>query len=80
MQFNFSGQAAGECYFVIENGRFRTGLGKSDHPDLIIESPFDVWMDIMTKKADGQKMFMEQKYTAQGDISALLRLKDFFGS
>jgi multimeric flavodoxin WrbA/putative sterol carrier protein len=80
MQFNFSGQAAGECYFVIENGRFRTGLGKSDHPDLIIESPFEVWMDIMTQKADGQKMFMEQKYTAQGDISALLRLKDFFGS
>ena len=80
MQFNFSGQAAGECYFVIENGRFRTGLGKSDHPDLIIESPFEVWMDIMTKKADGQKMFMEQKYTAQGDISALLRLREFFGS
>jgi multimeric flavodoxin WrbA/putative sterol carrier protein len=80
MQFNFSGQVAGECYFVIENGRFKTGLGKSNNPDLIIESPFEVWMDIMTKKADGQKMFMEKKYTAKGDISALMRMRELFGN
>ncbi len=80
IQFNFSGQVAGECYFVIENGRFKTGLGKSNNPDLVIESPFEVWMDVMTKKADGQKMFMEKKYTTQGDISILMRMGEFFGN
>jgi multimeric flavodoxin WrbA/putative sterol carrier protein len=79
MQFNFSGRVAGECYFMIENGNFKTGLGKINNPDLIIESPFEVWMDILTKKADGQKMFMEQKYAAKGDISALMRMREFFG-
>jgi putative sterol carrier protein len=80
IQFNFSGQVAGECYFLIENGKFKTGLGKSNNPDLVIESPFEVWMDIMTKKADGQKMFMEKKYTTQGDISILMRMGEFFGN
>jgi len=80
MQFNFSGQVAGECYFMIENGSFKTGLGKSNSPDLIIESPFEIWMDILTRKADGQKMFMEKKYTTKGDVSILMRMGEFFGS
>lgn len=80
VQFNFSGQATGECHFTVENGTFRTGLGAAGHPDLIIESPFEVWMDIMTQKADGQKLFMEQKYSARGDITALMRFKDLFGN
>jgi putative sterol carrier protein len=80
MQFNFSGPVTGECYFQIENGTFKAGPGKIDNPDLIIQSPFDVWMDIMTRKADGQKMFLEKKYTIQGDILNLMRLSEFFGN
>ncbi|PKN17754.1 MAG: hypothetical protein CVU71_15095 [Deltaproteobacteria bacterium HGW-Deltaproteobacteria-6] len=80
IQFNFSGQVAGECYFTIENGSLTTGSGKSSNPDLIIESPFEVWMDILTRKADGQKMFMEKKYTTKGDISILMRMGEFFGN
>ena len=79
MQFNFLGQVEGECYLMIENGSLKTGLGKSRNPDLIIESPFEVWMDILTRKADGQRMFMESKYTAKGDISILIRMREFFG-
>jgi len=37
-------------------------------------------MDIMTRKADGQKLFMEQKYSARGDLTALMRFKDLFGN
>jgi predicted lipid carrier protein YhbT len=36
-------------------------------------------MDIMTGKADGQQMFMQQKYKVTGDLSLLLRMKDLFG-
>jgi predicted lipid carrier protein YhbT len=31
-------------------------------------------MDIMTRKADGQQMFMEQKYTVTGDIELMIQL------
>ncbi len=80
VQFNFSGQVTGECYFIIENENLKTGLGKINNPDLIIDSPFEVWMDILTKKADGQKMFMEKKYKTQGDISILMQMGEFFGN
>jgi predicted lipid carrier protein YhbT len=31
-------------------------------------------MDIMTGKADGQRMFMQQKYKVKGDISLMIQL------
>ncbi len=79
LQFNFSGEVDGSCYFTIENGAIQSGAGTADKPDLVIESPFNTWLDIMTGKADGQQMFMEQKYKTSGDLSLLMRMKDLFG-
>ena len=80
MQFNFSGQVKGECYLRIEGGQIEAMPGRSANPDLTIESPFEVWMDILTRKADGQRLFMENKYAVSGDISILMRMGDFFGA
>lgn len=80
IQFTFSGEAPGACWFKISNGEIRTGEGFSDNPDLTIESPFDLWVEIMTGKADGQKMLMQGKYMAKGDFSLLIRMKELFGA
>ena len=48
--------------------------GKEENPDITIETPFEIWMDIMTGKADGQQMFMEQKYKVNGDLSLMIQL------
>jgi hypothetical protein len=37
-------------------------------------------MDIMTRKADGQQMFMEQKYTVEGDLALMIGLFNREGS
>ena len=79
IQFKFSGEAEGSCHFKIENGKIQASMGLAEKPDLTIESPFGVWMDIMTRKADGQQMFMEQKYKVSGDFSLLLRMNQLFG-
>ncbi len=79
LQFNFSGEVEGSCYFKIENGKIEAKKGAAEKPDLVVESPFEVWMDIMTGKADGQQMFMQQKYKAVGDLSLLMRMKELFG-
>jgi len=42
-------------------------------------TPFELWMDIMAGKAEGQKMFMEQQYKAVGDFSLLMRFGELFG-
>jgi len=49
-------------------------MGTNENPDLTIETPFEVWMDIMTGKADGQQMFMERQYKVNGDISLIIQL------
>ena len=64
---------------MIENGRIEARQGISEKPDLVVQSPFNIWLDIMTGKADGQQMFMEQKYEATGDLSLLMRMKKLFG-
>jgi multimeric flavodoxin WrbA/putative sterol carrier protein len=79
LQFNFSGEVEGSCYFTIDNGRIEPREGTSEKPDLVVDAPFDIWMDIMTGKADGQQMFMEQKYKTSGDLSLLMRMKTLFG-
>jgi putative NADPH-quinone reductase len=79
IQFKFSGEAEGSCHFKIEDRKIRAALGPAQKPDLTIEAPFSVWMDIMTRKADGQQMFMEQKYKVFGDLSLLLRMNQLFG-
>ncbi|MCU0579720.1 MAG: SCP2 sterol-binding domain-containing protein, partial [Desulfobacterota bacterium] len=79
LQFNFSGDQEGSCHFRIADGRIEAYPGSADQPDLTIETPFEVWMDIMTGKADGQQLFMEQKYKANGNLSLLMGMNQFFG-
>ncbi len=45
----------------------------------LVDAPFELWMDIMTRKADGPKLFMERKYAVKGDIAILMRMGEFFG-
>ncbi len=79
IQFHFFGEVEGHCTFLIENSHLIPVKGEAEKPDLVISSPFEVWMDITTGKADGQQMLMEQKYQVMGDLSLLLRLDQLFG-
>lgn len=79
IQFEFSGEAEGACHIAIENGKIRTSAEKAENPDVTIRTPFEVWMDILTRKADGQQMFMEERYKVEGDVSLLMRMREFFG-
>ncbi|HHO76330.1 MAG TPA: hypothetical protein ENN05_07860 [Deltaproteobacteria bacterium] len=79
IQHIFTGKVKGECHFTIADGRIVSSNGRADSPDLTITAPFELWMDIMAGKADGQQMFLEQKYAAQGDLNLLLRMNRLFG-
>ena len=74
VQFTFSGDVKDSCHFVIENGRVNARTGACNTPDLLIDTPFHLWMDILTRKADGQQMFMEHQYRVQGDMMLMMQL------
>ena len=74
LQLDFSGEVDESCYFVIERGNVDAEKGSQENADITIETPFELWMDIVTGKADGQQMFMEQKYKVKGDLSLMIQL------
>ncbi len=74
LQFDFNGQINESCYFDIAKDKIEAKKGSAESPEVLIKAPFDLWMDIMTQKADGEKMFMEEKYTVSGDLSLMLEL------
>lgn len=79
IQFVFSGEVEGACYFKIENGMIDPRAGQADQPSLTIETPFALWMDVVTGKADGQNLFMAEKYKVDGDAALLMRFDKLFG-
>jgi multimeric flavodoxin WrbA len=80
MQYHFTGQVEGGCYISIEDGKLTAGVGRLVNPDLTVDTPFEVWMDILTRKADGAQVLMEGKYTVSGQTDLLLTMNQFFGS
>jgi putative sterol carrier protein len=79
IQFNFSGEKKGACFLAINDGTIDVRQGKVSEPNLSVSSPFEVWMDILTGKADGQQMFLDRKYTAEGDLELLMQMNQLFG-
>lgn len=74
LQFHFSGAVTGSCYFVITKETVDAEKGAAIHPDIVIDTPFEIWMDIITRKADGQRLFLEQKYQVKGDLNLMIQL------
>jgi multimeric flavodoxin WrbA/putative sterol carrier protein len=79
IQFNFGGDVQGSCHFDIYDSKLEAKKGAAENASMTINSPFELWMDIMAGKSDGQQMFMEQKYTVEGDLNLLMRMNEFFG-
>jgi hypothetical protein len=72
LQFDFTGEAPGSCYFVIDKNSCTAHEGKAEKADCTVEGPFEVWADIIQGKADGARMLMEGKYKAEGDIALMM--------
>jgi len=80
IQFEVTGKQPGSWFLSIENGKCTFHEGKANDPNLIIQTPSEVWLAIANKETDGQQAFMEGKYTATGDMSFLMQMKSLFGS
>jgi len=80
LQFTFTGTVEGSCHLVIDKGKIETHTGAAPKPDLTITAPFETWMDVITKKADGAQLFVDQKYLAEGNLELLMNMAKLFGS
>ena len=80
IQFEVTGKQPGNWFFSIENGRCFYQEGKTNSPNLTIQTPSEVWLAISNNELDGQQAFMDGKYLVQGDVGLLMQMKNFFGN
>jgi multimeric flavodoxin WrbA/putative sterol carrier protein len=78
-QFVITGAEEFTAHLKIADGRCTYHDGPSDKPDVTIKSPAEVWLAISRGEMDGQSAFMSGKYTVEGDLTLLLKLKSLFG-
>ena len=52
--------------------RMEACQGVVPQPSLTIEPPFDLWIKFLTRRVDGQPLFMEQRDVAAGDIGLMV--------
>lgn len=74
LQFRFSGEVEDSCFFTFERGSVEAQAGTSPTCDIAIEAPFGLWMDIMTGRAEGRKMYTQRKYRVEGDLTLMQEL------
>ncbi|MDM8538758.1 NAD(P)H-dependent oxidoreductase [Desulfobacterales bacterium HSG17] len=74
IQFRFGHGEDQSFYLDIQKGKITALPGETDSAALTINTPFEVWRDIMTGKADGTQMLMEGKYQIEGDGNLLIKL------
>ncbi len=79
IQFEVTGKQSGNWFLSIENGKCVCREGMADAPTLTIKTPSEVWLAIANRETDGQQAFAEGKYSVQGDMALLMRMKSLFG-
>lgn len=78
IQFNFTGPVEGSCHFKIADGNILPVQGAAATPALTISTPFDLWIDILTGRADGRQALMAGRWWASGDMNLLMKMGELF--
>ena len=71
LQFNFTGEVTGSCYFEVADGKIKAFEGQAGKPDLKVDAAFEVWADIIAGKLEGAQALFDGKYRVEGDIGLM---------
>jgi hypothetical protein len=80
IQFRVSGEAPGDYWLQVDGGRCESFEGCAQRPDLVVHTPDHVWVGIAHGRLDGAQALLQGKYRAEGDLSMLAKLQEWFRS
>ena len=78
IQFKLSGKEPGNYFFHIENGKCTFHEGIAESPNATINAPSEVWEAILRGEMNAQLAFFGRKFTLEGDLMLLLKLRNMF--
>ena len=78
LQFNLTGEKAGEFNVKISGGKCEVAEGKAESPSATFTADGQDWLDVTAGKADGTSLFMQGKLSVDGDMGLAMRLQSLF--
>ncbi|MFZ0053134.1 MAG: NAD(P)H-dependent oxidoreductase [Desulfobaccales bacterium] len=77
-QFEVSGSENFTAHLRIADQQAIFYEGPAAKPEVIIQTPADVWLAIYRGELDGAQAFMSGKFKVEGDLSLLMKLNSLF--
>jgi hypothetical protein len=78
IQFRVSGADGGDFWLRVADGACEGLEGRTDSPDLTIDTPSSVWLGIVRGELDAAKALLDGEYSIEGDGSILPRFGEWF--
>ena len=80
IQWKVTGPEAGNWITTVKDGTCTVTEGEALSPDVIINTPSDVWLKILRRELDGATAFMSGQFTFTGDMGILMQMGSWFES
>jgi putative sterol carrier protein len=78
IQFKVTGDDEFSSYLEIADGKCTHHEGEAAQPDLVIDTPGQVWLDISQGRLAGQEAFMQGLYKVNGELAILMKFNELF--
>jgi multimeric flavodoxin WrbA/putative sterol carrier protein len=78
IEFQVTGDEVFNAHLNIADGVCTYSDGPADSPGVVIKTPASVWLAISRGELDGQTAFMNGKFTVEGDLTLLFKMKSLF--
>ncbi|MBW2607118.1 MAG: NAD(P)H-dependent oxidoreductase [Deltaproteobacteria bacterium] len=78
IQFHLSGEEPTDGYLTIKDLECTYTKGIHQNPKTTIRADSRLWLAISNNEVSGDQAFINKEYTAEGDMSILLKLGDLF--
>lgn len=78
IQYNFTGEEAGDYIITIKGGACSVAEGIADDPTMTLTADGSYFGDVLMGKEDGMKGFMMGKLKLAGDLNLAMKLTSLF--
>jgi putative NADPH-quinone reductase/putative sterol carrier protein len=80
IQFHLTGQEPTDGYLTIKDLECTYTEGIHPNPKTTIKSDSKLWLAISNNEVSGDRAYLNKEYTADGDMTLLLKLSEMFAS